>query len=185
MSPSSEARASQRGLLPRLGDLEAVLFDFDGVMTDGTAILSENGLESVVVSRRDGLGIELLRESGRRLAIFTRESNPVASERGAKLGIPVYSHILNKQDAVLAWCDSENLHPAKVAFVGDDVIDLPAMAIAGVSVCPADAHPSVISIADIVLKTGGGKGAVREFADMILESDGSRGIFEGQPGGRR
>lgn len=147
-----------------LSSLDAIIFDFDGVLTDDRVYLDENGRESVCCSRRDGLGFDILRRTGLRLFILSTEKNPVVSRRGEKLQVPVMQGVADKLAALKELgCDL-----TRTLFVGNDVNDLPAMRACGFSACPADAHPAVLAEATFVLATLGGMGVVREIVEGLL-----------------
>jgi N-acylneuraminate cytidylyltransferase len=149
-------------------DVDALITDFDGVHTPDTCYLDANGLESVRVSRRDGMGVSRLRRTGVPLLILSTEQNPVVTRRAEKLQVEVAQGVDDKAAAVRRWCTEKGLAPARVAFVGNDVNDLAAMAVVGWPVAVADADPAVRRAARLVLTRDGGHGAVREVCDLIL-----------------
>lgn len=151
-------------------DVDALVTDFDGVHTADTAYLSQDGIESVRVSRGDGMGISLLRKAGIHLMILSSETNPVVSARAAKLGIEAVQGTHDKATILGRWMAERGLDPARVAYLGNDVNDLAAMNIVGWPLAVADAHPTVLSAARHTLSKRGGHGAVREVAELILET---------------
>jgi N-acylneuraminate cytidylyltransferase len=154
-------------LLP--SPLDAVVFDFDGVMTDNSVTLSERGEESVRCDRGDGLGIGLLRERGIPMLVLSKERNPVVSLRAAKLGLEVLQGVDSKAEALRRWLAERSLRPERTVYVGNDVNDLDPMRLVGCAACPSDAHPAVRSAAHLVLDRPGGRGAVRELCDAVLD----------------
>ena len=150
--------------------LKAVVMDFDGVLTDDSVLTDTNGVESVRCSRRDGMGLSLLRRAGWQLAILSSEANPVVAARGRKLGIETTHGIGDKGRVFRDWCATAGLHPSEVCFVGNDVNDLDALTRSGFGVVPADAHPAAAAAASLTLALPGGNGAVRELADLLLNS---------------
>jgi N-acylneuraminate cytidylyltransferase len=160
-------RLDRRERLP--SPVGAVVFDFDGVMTDDRVTVSADGRESVACHRGDGLGVERLRASGLPMAVLSRERDPVVAARCAKLGLEVEQGLDDKVPRLLAWLAARGIDPAQAVYVGNDVNDLGAMAAVGCPVAPADAHPEVLRSARLVLDRPGGAGAVRELADLILE----------------
>jgi len=164
------ARPDHAGIDPaRLSAVRALVMDFDGVHTDDLAHVTQDGVESVRVSRSDGMGLGLLRaRGGLAMLILSKERNPVVTARGAKLGIEVLQGIDDKVAALSAWLADRALGWDAVLFVGNDVNDAPAMARAGLSACPADAHPSILALADWILPRPGGQGALRTLADTLL-----------------
>lgn len=150
--------------------IEAILFDFDGVLTDNRALVNEEGVESVFVSRADGLGIEQLRRLGYEVAIISTETNPVVAARARKLGVPCVQGVKDKEEALEEFCRNVGTEVGKTMFIGNDVNDLTAMRRAGLAVCPADAHPEVKNISTVVLTRRGGEGVARELYDLITKA---------------
>jgi N-acylneuraminate cytidylyltransferase len=149
-------------------DVDALITDFDGVHTDDRAVIDSDGNESVTVSRADGAGVEALGRAGVPVLILSRETNPVVAARGRKLGVEVLHGIEDKAAALGAWAEVAGVSLSRSAYLGNDVNDLPAMAMVGWPVAVADAHPRVLAAARLVLQHRGGFGAVRELADLIL-----------------
>lgn len=150
--------------------VKAVVTDFDGVHTDDTAIIDADGGERVRVSREDGMGVALLRKAGVPMLILSTEVNAVVRARAEKLQVPVLHGIDDKATALRAWAVENRLDLAHVAYLGNDVNDLPAMRIVGWPVAVANAHPLVIAEARAVLSREGGRGAVRELVERVLSS---------------
>jgi N-acylneuraminate cytidylyltransferase len=143
--------------------------DFDGVHTDDKVTVDENGVESVTVSRKDGMGIELLRNYGLcRLLILTKETNPVVLRRAEKLGVECLHSRDNKLVAMETWLEAVGLTWDEVMFVGNDVNDTEVLARAAIAACPCDAHPHVLAIAHWIIPLRGGEGVVRAVADLFL-----------------
>ncbi len=151
-------------------DVDAVVTDFDGVHTDDTALVAQDGSESVRVSRRDGMGVALLRRAGIPQLILSTETNPVVGTRAAKLGVDVLQGIDDKAAALTAWAAERGIPLSRVAYLGNDVNDLAALELVGWPVAVRDAHPLVLAAARCVLSRDGGDGAVRELADLVLRS---------------
>jgi N-acylneuraminate cytidylyltransferase len=155
-------------------DVDAVVTDFDGVHTDDTAIVGEGGRETVRVHRGDGQGIRLLRDAGIPVLILSAERNGVVAARGAKLRVDVIHGVDgadargDKGDVLRAWAQSVGASLERIAYLGNDVGDLPALEIVGWPVVVADAHPAARAAARVVLASRGGSGAVRELADRVL-----------------
>ncbi|MFF4986839.1 N-acetylneuraminate synthase family protein [Streptosporangium saharense] len=149
-------------------DVDAVITDFDGVHTDDRAYVDQDGHESVVVSRSDGMGISLLRAAGVKLMIMSTEQNPVVTARARKLGVPVLQGLTDKQTVLRDWLAIEGIDPSRVAYVGNDVNDLGPMGDVGWPVTVPDAHPRVRAAARTVLTRPGGAGAVRELCERVL-----------------
>ncbi len=153
--------------------IDAVVFDFDGVMTDNTVYVSEDGKESVRCSRGDGWGISQVRKAGIKVAVMSTEENPVVQARCAKLKLECFQKLGdNKVDCFTTWCEAHKLDTANVIYVGNDANDIECLIAAGTGVVPADAHASAKQIADLVLRANGGRGAVREICDLISKKKG-------------
>jgi len=148
--------------------MDAIVFDFDGVLTDNRVLVSQDGTESVYCSRGDGMGFDILRTAGIPAFIMSSETNPVVSARARKLKLPVAQAVKDKGESLLALCREQGFKPERIIFVGNDVNDLPAMRMAGFPVAVADAVPAVRQAAWRVLNTPGGAGVVRELIDTIL-----------------
>ncbi len=150
--------------------VRAVVTDFDGVHTDDTAIIDADGGERVRVSREDGMGVALLRRAGVPLLILSTEVNPVVRARADKLRVPVLHGIDDKETALRNWARENDVPLADIAYLGNDVNDLPALRIVGWPIAVANAHPLVIEEARVVLRRRGGEGAVRELIERVLSS---------------
>jgi 3-deoxy-D-manno-octulosonate 8-phosphate phosphatase (KDO 8-P phosphatase) len=156
-----------------IADIDLIVYDFDGVMTDNKVITFQDGTEGVTVNRADGLGVSMIKEMGIPQLILSTESNPVVEARAAKIGLPVIYDTDDKRFALEAYCSMHVFDPSRVVYVGNDLNDKEAMKFAGIPIAPADAHPEIIRIAWIVLNAIGGGGVVRELADIILFSSTS------------
>lgn len=157
--------------------VKLIVFDFDGVMTDNRVLVDENGKEAVWVNRSDGLGIQMIKQLGIQMIILSTETNPVVSMRAKKLDLDVLQSIHDKAVTLLNFCEQENIELKNVMYVGNDINDLPAMKMVGIKVVPYDAYNEVKKIADIVLKTKGGNGVIRELAVLLkkgLENDSDK-----------
>ncbi|WP_240325284.1 acylneuraminate cytidylyltransferase [Amycolatopsis thermalba] len=151
-------------------DVDAVVTDFDGVHTDDTAIVLQDGSEGVVVSRSDGAGAARLKAAGIPLMILSVEQNPVVAARARKLGAAVLHGVGDKAAVLKTWLAEQRLDPARVAYVGNDLRDLECMALVGWPVAVAAALPEVRRAARLVLTRPGGAGAVRELTDLVLDA---------------
>lgn len=163
---------ARRGTGP---DVDALVTDFDGVHTDDAAYVDQDGRESVRVHRGDGLGLARLREHPVRALILSKERNPVVSTRARKLRIPALQGVDDKAGALSEWMHGHDLDPGRVAYLGNDLNDLPAMALVGWPLAVADARPEVLAAARLVLGTKGGHGAVREACERILAARAAAG----------
>lgn len=147
--------------------IRLVVSDFDGVMTDNRVLVFDDGREGVICSRADGLGCDLLRSAGIEMVILSTERNPVVSARAAKLGVTVIQACTDKGEAMRHLLDSRRLGRSQVAYIGNDVNDLPAFAEVDLTIAPSDAHQDVRRIARTVTRATGGGGVIREVADLL------------------
>lgn len=151
--------------------ISTLIMDFDGVMSDDLVYVDQNGCESVRCSRSDGYGISLLKEkTAIQLLILSRETNPVVQARANKLEIETFQSVTKKDEAIKGLIAERKLDQNQIIYIGNDLTDLVVLPLVGYFACPADAHPQVLRQADLVLKHTGGKGAIRELAEMILNT---------------
>jgi 3-deoxy-D-manno-octulosonate 8-phosphate phosphatase (KDO 8-P phosphatase) len=149
--------------------IKAVALDVDGVLTDGSFVWGTDGEEFKRFSFRDVMGISLAMKAGILFALVSGEATPQVERYAAKMGIAdVHTGCKDKASALRTFADSHGLALQDVCFIGDDVNDLPAIALAGLGAAPADAHQSVLREADYVATASGGNGAVREILDYIM-----------------
>ncbi len=146
----------------------AIVFDFDGVMTDDRVLVDEDGKETVSCHRGDGLGLSRLREAGFPLLILSKERNAVVARRAEKLQIPVIQGVDDKAQALSTWAADNQVDLANTIYVANDVNDLPCLSLVGWPVAVADAQPAVLRSARVQLTRPGGRGAVREVCEGIL-----------------
>ena len=151
-----------------LARIQLLVLDCDGVLTDGQVLVDPQGVEVKRFSLRDGHGISLAMDSGLQVAILTRHHSDALIARARKLGIQHVVASTDKGSAVRELCRQLQAPPDRTIFMGDDVIDLPAMSQVGFAVAVADAHPRVLARADLVTRARGGQGAVRELIDLWL-----------------
>ena len=153
-----------------LKQIKAVIFDFDGVFTDNRVIVSTTGEEFVICDRGDGMGTNLLAAAGIKMLILSKEKNAVVTSRGKKLNIEVIQGCDDKLPELIQWLQKNNVDAKQAAYIGNDINDLECLKHVGVAVIPADAHHSVINTATWILQHNGGRGAIREFADVLLSN---------------
>lgn len=145
-------------------------FDFDGVFTDNTVYVFEDGREAVRCSRADGLGLSQLKQLGLHLIIISTETNPVVSARARKLKLDCVQGVEDKRVALDSVLHKHGLTLEQAAFMGNDVNDLPCLTVVRFPIVVADAHPAVVPYARYQTKALGGHGAVREVCDLIANS---------------
>lgn len=160
------------------GPLQLVVFDFDGVFTDNTVLVSQEGVESVRCWRSDGLGLARLREVSVATLIVSTETNPVVSVRARKLGIECLQGIPDKAVAISSHCRERGLSLTQVAYVGNDINDVPAFGLVGLPIAVADAYEEVLPHVRCRTLRPGGRGAVREVCDLVFQARRQAG---GQP----
>jgi len=153
-------------LLPKRPKL--IVYDFDGVMTNNRALITETGVEAVWINRSDGWAIESLRKAGIRQLIISTEKNPVVSARAKKLQIEVIQGTNDKIKTLQKICSSAKIPLSKVLFIGNDLNDLPAIKKVGLAIAPQDGHPEVLKNCHFVTRAKGGEGVVREIAELLL-----------------
>ena len=165
----------------RLAQVQLLLLDCDGVLTDGGVTWSGAGVESKTFNIRDGLGIRAWQRAGGRTGIVTGRSSGVVDRRAAELGVEfVRQGVHDKVEAAAAIMADCGVEWRQVAFVGDDLPDLPVVERCGLGVAVADACPELVAAAHLVTRLPGGKGAVREVVERLLESRGAwAGIVAG------
>jgi len=154
-----------------INDIKIFVFDFDGVLTNNMVYLDQNGKESVSCSRGDGLAFDVLRKLKKSAYILSTEKNTVVSARAQKLQISVLQGAENKVLGIKEIIKKENCKLENVLYVGNDLNDYLVMSICGFTACPADSHEKIKQISNIVLKTNGGNGIVRELLEEVLDLD--------------
>ncbi|MEJ2309236.1 MAG: 3-deoxy-manno-octulosonate-8-phosphatase KdsC [Gammaproteobacteria bacterium] len=154
--------------------IRLVIFDVDGVLTDGSLFLGDDGQEYKAFHSKDGHGMVMLQESGVQIAIITGRTSEVVRIRMQSLGI---EHVFQgKRDKRPAYDDLRRvtgLSDEQIAYVGDDVVDLPVMSRVGLAIAVGDAHPMVKQHAHWTTPSGGGRGAAREVCEMLMQAQGS------------
>jgi 3-deoxy-D-manno-octulosonate 8-phosphate phosphatase (KDO 8-P phosphatase) len=157
----------------RAAPVRLAVFDVDGVLTDGGLLLGPGGQEFKIFHVHDGLGLVMLRRQGLDVAVISARESGVVAERMAALGITHVQQGRNdKREALVALMQDIGVEARQTAYVGDDLIDLPAMSVAGFAVAVADAHPLVRERAHWVTARPGGRGAAREVCELLLRAQG-------------
>jgi 3-deoxy-D-manno-octulosonate 8-phosphate phosphatase (KDO 8-P phosphatase) len=160
-------------LIERARAIRTVIFDVDGVLTDGSLFLGDDGQEYKAFHSRDGHGMTMLKQAGIQLAVITGRESHVVRLRMASLGITqVYQGFRNKRPAYDIVKSTLQVSDAACAYVGDDIMDIPILRQVGLAVAVADAHPTVKNYAHWVTTATGGHGAAREVCEMILDAQG-------------
>jgi N-acylneuraminate cytidylyltransferase len=157
--------------LIKIDDIDLFIFDFDGVLTDDSVYLNQNGVEHVKCSRSDGLAFDVLRILEKPVYILSTEKNAVVSARSEKLQVPVICGVRNKEHSLKNLANKNGYNLSKILYVGNDINDFHAMSICGYSACPVDSHKTIKKYADIVLSTRGGMGVIRELLEDVFSLD--------------
>jgi len=160
-------------MLKDLGKIKLLLLDVDGVLTDGRITYDNNGVETKAFDVKDGHGLKLVQRAGIAVGIITGRSSDVVALRARELGIEiVYQGAKDKLVPYVEVLEALGLIDEQVAYVGDDVVDLPILRRVGFSATVADAVDDVKPLVDYVARRPGGRGAVREICDFILKNSG-------------
>ncbi len=164
---------SQKRLLKIAKNIKLLILDVDGVLTDGSIILDNKDNEFKVFHVRDGHGIKMILRAGIHVAIITGRYSKVVERRAKELGIPeVMQQCFDKRVVYRTFLEKYSLHDEEVAFIGDDVVDIPLLKMAGFSIAVADASEEVKAVAMMITKNRGGRGAVREICEFLLKAKG-------------
>jgi 3-deoxy-D-manno-octulosonate 8-phosphate phosphatase (KDO 8-P phosphatase) len=160
-----------KAILEKARGVEFLLLDVDGVMTDGTIYIDADGRETKAFNIYDGSGIHMIRKAGVRVGIITGRQSAIVDYRAQELGIAeVHQRVLDKIKVYDELLRKYDLQDFQMAYIGDDVIDLPILERAGLSVAVPNAHPDVKRRVDWVTQKAGGSGAVREVTDLLLRA---------------
>lgn len=162
-----------KDILEKASTIKLLIFDVDGVLTDGSLFFGDDGQEYKAFNSQDGHGIKMLQKHGVRCAIITGRTSNVVEHRMRNLGIDLlYQGQENKLEGFAHLLERVQLAPEQVAYVGDDVVDLPVMRKVGLAIAVRDAHPWVLQHAHWQTRRDGGRGAARDVCEMLLEAQG-------------
>ena len=164
-----EAVLPGQGPRPLPGHVELVVLDFDGVMTDNRVWTDASGGELVAADRSDGWGLAQLKAAGVAVHVLSTEIHPVVAARCLKLALPLTQGVRDKASALQALIAEHRVRPESTIYLGNDMNDAVCFPLVGCALVVADAHPQARALADRVLSRPGGRGAVRELCDLILE----------------
>ena len=153
-----------------LSKVRFIAFDFDGVFTDNTVYVTQDGVETVRCWRSDGLGLARLQSVGVQAHIISTEANPVVVARAKKLNLPCWQGVKDKAAQILATCNQLEIDPQHTMFVGNDINDIPAFQSIGIPVAVADAYPEIYPYILYRTQKPGGYGAVREICDLVFNA---------------
>ncbi len=157
----------------KLKRIKLLLLDVDGVLTDGSIVYDDKGVETKAFNTKDGLGIRMLIEAGVQVGIVTGRTSKALHHRCNNLGISlIFDRVRDKPDVLGRIMAQTGILAEQIAYVGDDLVDLPLMRKVGLSIAVGDAHEMVREDVDMVTAAKGGAGAVREACDAILKAQG-------------
>ena len=164
---------SRREILISARKVKLLILDVDGVLTDGSIVLDNNGNELKTFHVRDGHGIRLLLKAGIHVALITGRFSRVVERRAQELGIrDVYQKCFDKASAYKQLAEKYSLSDHEIAYVADDIVDIPVLRRCGFSVAVADAETELRPFVKMITKKGGGRGAVREVCNLLLQAKG-------------
>ena len=149
------------------------IFDVDAVLTDGTVLVLDNGLQARRMHIKDGFALQMAVKNGYRILILSGGNSPQVTARLEKLGVTdVHMSVLDKKKLVTDYMQKNNLAPEQVLYMGDDLPDIPLMSKVGLSSCPADAVNEVKSMVKYISPINGGWGCVRDVIEKVLKVNG-------------
>lgn len=162
-----------RDILDKASRIKLLIFDVDGVLTDGSLYLADDGQEYKAFNSRDGHGIKMLQKHGVIVGIITGRTSRVVEHRMENLGVThIYQGKLEKLPAFEDLTTQLNIPASETAYVGDDVVDLPVMRRVGLAIAVQDAHPLVLQHSHWQTPSNGGRGAARDVCEMLMEAQG-------------
>ena len=157
---------------PAFGRVRALILDFDGVLTDNTVTVTSDGIESVTCWRGDGIGTAAVQSAGIPVVVLSKERDSVVAVRCHKLGLPYHQGVDDKLPRLIEILADIGVDADEAAYVGNDTNDLECLDHVGMPIVVADAHPATFAAARYVTQASGGRGAVREVCDRILDAAG-------------
>ena len=162
-----------KDILEKAARIRLLIFDVDGVLTDGSLFIGDDGQEYKAFNSRDGHGIKMLIKHGVTVAIITGRTSKVVEHRMENLGVEhVYQGKLDKLPAYEELASKLGISAAETAYVGDDIVDLPVMRRVGLAIAVQDAHPLVRTHSHWQTPSCGGRGAARDVCEMLMEAQG-------------
>jgi 3-deoxy-D-manno-octulosonate 8-phosphate phosphatase (KDO 8-P phosphatase) len=156
-------------VLALFAKIRTFIFDVDGVLTDGTILVLENGLQARKMHIRDGFALQMAARNGYRVLIISGSNSPQVVQRLEKLGIrDVHMNVTDKKAFIAQFIKNHGLEPGEVLYMADDLPDLPAMELVGLSTCPADAAAEICNSVSYISPVNGGYGCVRDVIEKVL-----------------
>jgi 3-deoxy-D-manno-octulosonate 8-phosphate phosphatase (KDO 8-P phosphatase) len=166
----SKQRSDNKALHEIARHIRMVAFDFDGVFTNNLVLVLQDGTEGVFCNRSDGLGLKALRDKGVTFLVISTEVNPVVAARCKKLNLVFFQGCDRKEKVLEEHANKLHIPLKEVAFLGNDTNDLPCLKSVGLPACVSDAHPEVLKVSLYLTRLPGGRGAVREFCDFLVDA---------------
>lgn len=168
------ATANTMTVEERARAVRMIVFDIDGVLTDGSLFYGDDGQEYKAFNSRDGHGIKMLKACGVEVGIITGRTSQVVLHRAANLGISrIFQGAHDKMDAFENLLQDMGMTPDQLAYMGDDIVDLPVLRRCGLAITVPDAPPEVKARCHLVTQAGAGRGAAREACEMIMRAQGA------------
>jgi len=155
-------------------DIDLIVLDFDGVLTDNNVYTNNSGEEFVKCSRADGLGFDALKRINMKTLIMSTEKDKVVSARAKKLGVEVFQNVVDKKKSLINYANNNNISLKRILYIGNDVNDVAVMKICGYTACPSDSHDVILNLANYTLSSRGGEGVIRELIEHAFQIN----IFE-------
>lgn len=160
-------------VLQQFKKITTFVFDIDGVLTDGTVLVLQNGLQARRMNIKDGFALQMALKNGYRVKIISGGNSPEVKDRLEKLGVmDIEMAVLDKKAYLEAYIKLQQLKKEEVLYMGDDLPDIPAMKAVGLSCCPADAVKEVREIVQYISPLKGGDACVREVIEKVLKLNG-------------
>jgi 3-deoxy-D-manno-octulosonate 8-phosphate phosphatase (KDO 8-P phosphatase) len=146
------------------------IFDVDGVLTDGTVLVLENGLQARRMNIKDGFALQMAEKNGYKVLIISGGNSPQVADRLEKLGISsIHMSVLDKKSFILDYMSANKIKAEEILYMGDDLPDLPAMSVVGLPCCPADAVIEVRESVQYISPKNGGDACVRDVIEKVLK----------------
>jgi 3-deoxy-D-manno-octulosonate 8-phosphate phosphatase (KDO 8-P phosphatase) len=163
----------QNNLLQRFSNVNVIVLDMDGVLTDGSLLVTESGEELRTMNIKDGYAIVQAIKHHHEIVIISGSASEGARHRLERLGVRyIYMGVQDKLNMLTEWTLANHVKPENILYMGDDLPDIHAMKSVGLSACPADAVQDVIELADYISPFNGGHGCVRDVIEKVLKLKG-------------